>query len=532
MTAQDKSSRLSRRDFLRIAGLGVGAGIVGLSFGAQGVMQGVRVARAQAARAGTLRVGWTTPVQLDPALFADAPDISIGRAVYDYLVTTNQKLQILPGLAQSWEVSPDGKEYTFKLQAGVKFHDGSDFGANDVKFTFDRLRDPATGSAAASLFTELDSIEVVDPTTVKFILKNPVGPFLGFLADYHACILKEGTQNPAEVFNGTGPFKRVSIDTTDRAVFEANPNYWKPGEPKVETLELIFASKVEDLVPALQGGEIQFLPRLNFAQYDLLSQTEGVTAVKAPSNQFSYLRIRADRGPGEKIEVRQALRLAIDRAALNQTVLEGLGDPGRDSPIGPLYGDFYTEATPLPARNVEEAKKLLATAGYENGFDITLYYPEGEENSDDIAQLVASQWKQAGVNVALQSLKSDAYYGDGPNNWLDADLAITFWASRPDPQNYLDLMLHSNTGGELGKWNEAHLADEELDKNIDAARTEPDVKKRAGYMAEIQRIMIERGPGYIPFFRPLLAARRSNVSGIELAPDPGLTSFSTAEIKA
>lgn len=529
MTERQYSSRLSRRDFLRLAGLGLGATLIGVGPG-RGLLQnpGVRVARA-AGRSGTLRVGWTTPKRLDPAQFTDAPDVSIGKAVYDYLVVPNQKLQILPGsgLAKSWEVSPDGKTYTFKLSEGVKFHDGSDFSAKDVKFTFDRLRDPAVKSPAASLYTEVDKIEVVDATTVRFVLKNPVGAFLSFLADYHAAILKDGTTKPEEAFNGTGPFKKVSIDTSSGASFEANSNYWRPGEPKVEKLEMIFVNSINDLIPTLQGGQLDFLPRLDANQYTTLGASANVVAV--PTNGFSYIRLRADQGPGKDVKVRQAFRLAIDRAALNKALTEGLGSVGRDSPIGPLYGDLYSEATPFPKRDVEAAKKLLAEAGYKDGLQIELVYPPDEEGSTQIAQILRSQLKEVGVDVTLNGFAK--YYDDVPNNWLEANFAITFWASRPDPQTYLDLMLHSGSkGSDLGKWNEAHVADADLDKNIDAARIEPDPKKRAGYTAEIQRILIERGSAYITFFKPNLAALSKRVKGIELAPDAGMTTFSTAEI--
>src|SRR5262249_12327080 len=168
---------------------------------------GFKTALAQSTRSGTLRVGWTPPVSLDPALFNDAPDISIGVAVYDYLFTLDQKSNLNPGLAKSSQVSADGKTFTLTLQSGVKFHDGSDFGAADVKFTFERIMDKKLGSPAAGLFAGVASIDVVDPTTVKFTLKEPSAVFLTSLADYHTAILKNGTKDPKTEFNGTGPFK-------------------------------------------------------------------------------------------------------------------------------------------------------------------------------------------------------------------------------------------------------------------------------------------------------------------------------------
>src|SRR5260221_11975440 len=135
------------------------------------VLPSVSTQRVQAAPTGTLRVGWTSPSSLEPAKYNDAPDISIGVAVYDYLITLDQKSNLVPSLAKEWKASADNKEYTLTLQSGVKFHDGSAFSSADVKFTFERLQKKEVSNVAA-LFSGISKIEAVDPTTVKFTLKE------------------------------------------------------------------------------------------------------------------------------------------------------------------------------------------------------------------------------------------------------------------------------------------------------------------------------------------------------------------------
>lgn len=481
---------------------------------------------AQSASGGTLRVGWTPPISLDPALYGDAPDESIGVAVYDYLYTINQHAELVPSLAKSSSVSSDGLTYTLTLQSGVKFKDGSAFTADDVKFTIQRLEDPKVASSAASLFSGVSAIDVVDPQTVKFTLKAPSASFLTSLADYHVAILKKGTADPTKDFNGTGPFtvSADQIDVTTGATLTANPNYWK-GAPKVAKLQFTFNKDISALVQALKGGQLDFVARVPVQLYSDIQSDSALTAVDIPTNLFPNIRLRADRKPGSDLNVREAFRLAIDRQALNKAVYNGLAAPGYDFPIGPFYKALYTAPTNFPARDVNKAKQMLAEAGYPNGLTIDLYAPTGEFNSDELAQALQQQLKEANITVNLHLEESGIYYGTASNNWLDADLAITGWSTRPDPQAYFTLMYRSD-----GKWNEAHWSDPDVDKLIDQAGQETDVTKRAADFAQLQSIFIDRGPSFIPFFRPLLAGQNAKVTGIEVEPDPGLTSFATAVI--
>lgn len=488
---------------------------------------GYRLPTAHAQAGKTLRVGWTQPTNLDPALFADAPDISVGVAVYDYLITLDQKSNLVPSLAKSWTVTPDAKTYTLTLQSGVKFNDGSDFTADDVKFTFERLQDPALKSGAAGLFKDVASIDVVDPQTVKFTLKNPNGIFLDSLADYHTAILKKGTKDPAKEFNGTGPFKEVSFDATSRGEFDAKPDYWK-GAPKISKLEFVYVAATADLVPALHGGQVDWVARLPLESYNELKSDATLVAGVSVTNGFSNVRIRSDRKPGSDPNVRKALRLAIDRDQLNQLVFEGQAAPGNDNPVGPLYGSLIDTSVTAPKRDVDAAKKALADAGYASGLTLDFAVPKGEEGSDTLATALKSQWAEAGITVNINVIDQSVYYGDdkSPLYWLNADLAVTFWASRPDPQAYLDQLYKSGAD-----YNEAHYSNADLDKLIDQARAETDGTKRTAIFSQIQKLLVSDGPSFIPYFQPVFYAMAKNVDGINIAPDPGLTSFATAVLK-
>lgn len=526
MSIRSMSEKMTRRSGFRSALRGPAMAAFAAVF-AFGGLAGISGARAQAAPGGTLRVGWTPPISLDPALYSDAPDESLGVAVYDYLFTVNSKAEIVPSLAKSSTVSSDGLTYTLTLNSGVKFKDGSPFTADDVKFTITRLQDKKLGSPAAGLFAGVTAIDVVDPMTVKFTLKTPSASFLSSLADFHVAILKNGTQDPTKEFNGTGPFtvSADAVDLTTGVTLTANPNYWKAGEPKVGKLQFVYNKDVSSLVQALKGGQLDFVSRVPIELYNDLKKDNTFTVTDVATNLFPNIRLRADRKPGSDPRVRQAFRLAIDRDALNQTLYSGLAAPGYDFPIGPFYKALFNAPVNFPKRDVDAAKKLLAAAGYPNGLTIDLYAPHGEFNSDDLATALQQQLKDAGITVNLHIEDSGIYYADGANNWLDADLAITGWATRADPQTYFTLMYRSD-----GAYNEAHWNDPAADKLIDQAGQETDPAKRAAIYGQLQALFIDHGPSFIPFFRPSLSAQSAKVTGIEVGADPGSTSFASAVI--
>ena len=201
----------------------------------------------------------------------------------------------------------------------------------------------------------------------------------------------------------------------------------------------------------------------------------------------------------------------------------GLGAIGRDSPIGPLYSTYYTEATPLPTRDVDAAKALLAEAGYADGLSLDLHTPD-TGGRPDLAVILKEQWADAGVDVNVIVEPESVYYGD--NGWLDVDLGITGWGSRPYPQFYLNVMLKTDA-----KWNESHFSDEEFDRLAELAGSTLDEAERIQAYADIQALMIERGSLLIPYFFPQVAAISDQFEGFELKAFPGRTDFRTVRLK-
>lgn len=520
-----QQGRLSRRNFLVYAALmGVSAttasALAACAPSAPSEAPAATTAPAEAAAAtgeasGTLRVAWEIPVQLDPAFASSDSEISILNAVYDYLVDIDAASNVQPRLATEWNVSEDGLTYTFTLAEGVTFHDGSPLTPNDVVWTFDRLRDSSLELPTADLYANIASIAAVGDNQVEFTLTETNPFFLYDLSDNHALIVQAEAADLGSTFNGTGPFRVVEYSAENRMDLEANPDYFIDGKPGVQTLELTFFGDQAAAVDALRGGQIDLAMRMPTPFYLSLEGVEGLNRVNVPTNGFDLVRLRADQEPGDRPEVIQAMKLATDRAAIFDTVTLGLGAVGRDSPIGPLFSAYYSEETPMPARDPEAARQLLMDAGYPDGLELDLHVPDTGDRPD-LAVVLKEQWAEAGIEVNILVEPESVYYGE--NGWLDVTLGITGWGSRPTPQFYLDVMLVSDA-----VWNESHFADEEFDRLAEIAGTTLDEQERIDAYHEIQRILIERGPIVIPYFFAQLGAISSAFTGFEMKAFPGRT---------
>jgi peptide/nickel transport system substrate-binding protein len=282
-------------------------------------------------------------------------------------------------------------------------------------------------------------------------------------------------------------------------------------------LEFIFFNDQTAQVEALRSGQVDLVMAISTDQFISLEGEPGLRLLQVPTNGFDLVRLRSDRAPGDDLRVMQALKHATDRDAIFELVLQGYGEIGRDSPIGPLYSQYYTEGTPLPERDVEAARDLLAAAGYPDGLELTLHTPD-TGNRPDLAVVLKEQWAEAGVEVDVVVEPESVYYGE--DGWLEVDLGITGWGSRPYPQFYLDVMLTCEA-----KWNESHFCDQEFDELAAVAGSTMDETERIEAYHEIQRILIERGPVIIPYFFAQLGAISDDYNGFQMKAFPGRSDF-------
>lgn len=473
-------------------------------------------------RQGELRVAMQPIVQLDPAFISSDPEVIVANSIYDYLVDVTPQNTIAPRLAREWTVSEDGKTYVLTLVENATFHDGTLFTADDVVWTFNRLRDPEVDSPTRDLYSNIENIDATGKFEVTFILKEPNPFFLFDLSDNHALVLKADTPVPGFDFNGTGPFKIASYSPEDRLVVKANEDYFDPGRPKLEGVEFIFFNDQVAQVEALRGGLVDLVMLLSADLFNTLIGEQGIIPLEAATNSFDVVRLRADRPPGDDPRLMQALRLATDRQAIFDLVLQGYGTIGRDNPIGPMYSQYYSEDTPLPERDVAAARALLAEAGYPDGINLELHTPD-TGNRPNLAVVLKDQWSEAGINVEVIVEPESVYYGD--DGWLVVDLGITGWGSRPYPQFYMDTMLTCEA-----IWNESHFCDSEFDQLVQLAGMTMNEDERVEAYNQIQALLIERGPILVPYFFSQLGAISDRFADFQMKPFAGRSDLSQVRI--
>jgi peptide/nickel transport system substrate-binding protein len=477
---------------------------------------------AAAGQEGTLRVAFQPLVQTDPALISSDSEVFVANAVFDYLVDIDPVSNEPVGrLAEGWEISEDGLSYMFVLKEGITFHDGSPLTAADVVYTFDRLRDADAGYATSTLYANIATVSANNDREVVFTLTQPNPFFLYDLSDNHALILKDGSDGTD--FNGSGPFTVESYSPEDRIVLAANPNYFVDGEPRLDHVEVIFFSDDTAMVDALRGGQVDLVMRMSTPLFESLKDVDGIVTTDIPTNGFDLIRLRSDREPGSDPRVIQAMKLATDRQAILELVQQGYGAVGNDSPIGPLYTNYHDSDVTPPARDPEAARALLAEAGYPDGLDLTIHVPN-TGGRPDLAAVLQQQWAEAGINLEISVEPEDVYYGD--DGWLEVDLGITGWGSRPYPQFYLDTMLETGA-----VWNESHFSDAEFDELSATAGSSLDEAERVEAYAQIQQLLAERGPVIIPYYFPQFAAISDAFAGFQVEAFAGRTDLQTIYVK-
>lgn len=414
------------------------------------------------------------PPHLDPTAGAAAAiDEVLYANVFEGLTRIGPNGEVLPDLAESWTISDDGKVYTFKLHTGVKFHDGSDFNADDVKFSLDRARADDSVNAQKGLFAAIDTVEAVDPATVKVTLKNPQGSFLYNMGWGDAVIVApETAETNKEKPIGTGPFKFDSWAKGSSIKLVKADGYL--GDPiSLDKAEFRIVPDAAAAVPALLSGDVQAFP---FFQPDGVSQIEGdprFKVVVGSTEGETLLSINNKKPPFDQLKVRQAISYALDRKAIIDGASAGLGTPigSHQSPASKAYVDL----TGVYPHDVAKAKELLKEAGLENGFKATLKLPPPSYARLG-GEIIASQLREVGINLEIIPVEW-AQWLDQVFKQKDYDLTIV---SHTEPN---DIDIYSRKDYYFNYDNPA------FDKVIADLNLTSDEAKRNELLGEAQKIL-------------------------------------------
>jgi peptide/nickel transport system substrate-binding protein len=439
------------------------------------------------------------PPHLDPTAGAAAAiDEVLYANVFEGLTRIGPNGEVLPDLAESWTISDDGKTYIFKLHSGVKFHDGTDFDANDVKFSLDRARAADSVNAQKQLFAAIDTVEVVYPTTVKVTLKHPQGSFLYNMGWGDAVMVSpESAATNKEKPIGTGPFKFQNWVKGSSITLVKSDHYW--GEPVfLDKVEFRIVPDAAAAVPALLSGDVQAFP---FFPPDAVSQIQGdpnLEVVIGSTEGETILAINNKKKPFDNLKVRQAICYALDRKAIIDGASGGLGVPigSHMSPSNKAYLDLTGEYPHDPAK----ARELLKEAGLPDGFKATLKLPP-----PDYARLggeiVASELRDVGIDLDIVPVEW-AQWLDQVFTRKDYDLTIV---SHTEPN---DIDIYSRKDYYFNYQNP------EFNKVIDELNLTADEARRGELLKKAQKILADDAVVGFLFELPKVGVWNKHLQGL------------------
>jgi len=509
LRAQLADGKMDRREFVRFATL------LGLAAPAAMKMAGLApVAKAQAAdmpMGGTLRVGTRIKDLKNPHTYSwGGYDSNVSRQVVEYLTFTDAHNVTHPYLLSGWKVSPDLKTWTLTIRQGVKWRNGRDFTADDVVWNLKQLTDAAVGSSFVGLVKgyllkevkgadgktttvlwDANAIEKVDDHTVRLNCREPQVSVPEHLFHYPAAMLypeEKGVFEPGS--QGTGPFELVHVDTGKIAVLHKAKSYW--GQPAhLDAIEQVDTG--DDPAAAIAALASRQLHGLIFAdpvQYDALKAMPHLELYQVRSAETIVLRFKPTAKPFDDARVRRAMKLSLDAKPILEVALRGIGIEGDHTHCSPAQPDTKP-ITPM-GYHPEEAKKLLAEAGYPNGIDVTLYVPNDLAWGVAQAQAAAEQWKKVGIRVKLNVMPGAQYW----DVWTKVPFGSTIWYHRPLAMMIMGLGYRTGV-----PWNESSYSNPEFDQILAKAEGTLDMDQRRDLLSQLERIMHEDGPIAQPLFR-------------------------------
>ncbi len=494
---------IDRREFLACA---IGLGLSVSAASALATRSALAADSATPKPGGRFRVGianGATADTLDPATFASLHQVNIGYAIRNNLTEIDSSDTLAPELAESYEVSDDASRWTFKIRKGVEFHNGKTLDAGDVVATLNYHRGDSTKSAAKALLETIEDAKSDGKHTVIVQLAAGSADFPYVLTDYHLGIMpadSEGNALPDDGI-GTGGYSMETFEPGVRANLNRFPNYWKEGRAHFDSAELLVIADPSARANALVTGELDAFDECDLKTVHLLARNPEIAIDETASGAHTVMPMHTDVAPFDNNDVRLALKYALDRESLLQTVVQGHGTLGNDHPIGPVL-PFYAE---LPQRSYDpdKAKFHLKKSGIDS-LKVQLSAADTAwPGAVDAATLFREHAAKARIEIDVVREPNDGYWS---NVWLKKPFVVSLWGARPTPDVIFSLGYAKDAA-----WNESHLDHARFNALLVEARAELDDSRRQEMYAEMQVIVRDEGGTIVPFFRNHVYARSVNV---------------------
>jgi peptide/nickel transport system substrate-binding protein len=466
----------------------------------------------------TLRIGLAEdPDMLDPSVGRTYVGRIVFSAFCDKLFDIDEKLNIVPQLALSYETSADGKAMTVKLRPGVKFHDGEMLDAEAAKFSIERhINMP--GSFRKSELASVDHVEVVDPLTIKLVLKSPYAPLISQLTDRAGMMVSpKAVKEEGDKFGlhpvCAGPYKFVERVQQDRMVFERFTDYWNKDNVFIDRVVFLPIVDATVRLANLKSGGLDLIERVLATDIKDVESDSRLVLATAPELGYLGLTINTNndksKGALTNVKVRQALDLSIDREALNQVAFNGEFTPGNQwvSPSHP----YYQQSSPIRQRDIGKAKALLKEAGVSLPVSIDYMVPKGSEY-EAVAQVVQSMAAESGFDIKLRLVEFATSFKQ-----VQAGEFQVFqinWSGRIDPDGNSYVFLHTGA-----PQNDGGYSNPEADKLMEDARLTSDFAERKAIYEKLTKILLNDEPIIYLYHKKLLFGLTKKLEGYRPVPD-------------
>lgn len=466
---------------------------------------------------GTLKVALTAdPRTFDPHLAGSLQGRATTQSIHDTLLEIDVKGRLAPGLVESWEWK-DNRTIILTTRTGVKFHDGTDFDAEAVRYNLERIRNKDTGSIRGGEISALDTVEVLNSNTVRLRLKQPFAAFLFPLVDVAGCVAspaaverwgKEYGQHPA----GTGPFKVVEYRKDAHSILERNSHYWQSDKPHLDQLILRPVPVDSTRLAELRSGGVQFAEGLPLQDITRLREANEIVVSEKVGFRWEWFGFNVrEEYAGRSQKLRQAFQWAIDREALHHAAYFGTGSIGYD---GILPGTPFHDPNYKPyERNLDKAKRLMDESGLDGSIELI-----GPVTPDPVkqraSQIFLANAAEIGVTVKTENIEGGGYWAAMRKGTMQLVLE-GWWGYRPDPDQYLYVMLHS-TGKQAKRMG---YSNPKMDELMDKQRSVTDLGERRKLFREISSLMNEDAV-YVPYhYSSDFKGHLPNVKGFVHAQD-------------
>lgn len=506
----------TRRGFMgAAAALGAGTALIG-SMG--------RPTFGAPKKGGTFRLGighGSTTDSLDPGSFENLYMQVLGGAVHNKLTEVNNAGEVVPEIAESWDVSPDATVWTFTLRKGVEFHNGKTVDADDVIASFRHHMGEDSKSAAKAILEPIADIKKDGNDKIVFTMKTGNADFPFIVSDYHVAILpsKDGAVE-ANSGSGCGGYVIERFDPGVRSLVRRFPNYWKEDRAHFDAAEILSIIDVTARTNALTTGEIDAMDRVDLKTAHLLARNRNIRIEETSGTQHYTFAMRCDTRPFTDNNVRMALKHGIDREALVETILRGHGVVGNDHPIG-RSNRFHADDLEQRTYDPDQAKFYLKKAGL-SSLELDLSAADAAfPGAVDAAVLYKEHAAKAGITINVVREPNDGYWS---NVWMNKPWCAVYWGGRPTED-----WMFSTAYAEGAAWNDTFWTHERFNKLLVEARAELDEAKRRQMYFEMQKIVRDEGGVVVPMFANYVMGLSDKVMHDKMGANWSLDGFRAVE---